>query len=75
MAKITFTGWEPGMKKIPFIKLLHEKAGLSLVDAKTLKDDLVDKRKIIVVEINDRNLADLILKEARELKVTGDIEE
>lgn len=45
------------------------------MDAKTLKDDLVDKRKIIVVEINDRNLADLILKEARELKVTGDIEE
>lgn len=73
MTKIEFEGWDIGMRKIPFIKLLNEKAGLSLSEAKKLKDRLVDKNEIIVIEVCDENLANEILHEATNLKVKGRI--
>lgn len=74
MAKIIFEGWEVGMKKIPFTKLLNERAGLSLKDAKSIKDRLVDNNEIIEIEISDENLATEILAEAKKLKVNGKLE-
>lgn len=74
MAKIIFEGWEVGMKKVAFTKLLSEKGGLSLSEAKTLKDRLVDKNEIIEIEIDDENLAKEILKEAKKIKVKGRLE-
>jgi hypothetical protein len=73
MTKIIFEGWEVGMRKIPFIKLLNEKAGLSLKDSKNLKDRLVDN-EIIEMEVPDENLAIEILAEAKRLKVKGRLE-
>ena len=74
MAKIIFEGWEVGMRKIPFMKLLNEKAGLSLKDSKNLKDRLVDNNEIIEIEVPDENLATEILAEAKRLKVKGRLE-
>lgn len=73
MVKIIFNGWEVGMRKIPFIKLLNEKAGLSLSEAKKIKDRLIDNNEIVVIEIFDEKLANEILVEAKKLKVNGNI--
>lgn len=74
MVKIIFEGWDVGMRKIPFTKLLNEKAGLTLQEAKNLKDRLVDNNEIVVVEVDDKNLAKEILEDAQKLKVKGRIE-
>ena len=74
MIKIIFEGWEVGMRKIPFTKLLNEKAGLSLSEAKKIKDRLVDNNEIIELELDDESLANEILAEAHKLKVKGRIE-
>jgi hypothetical protein len=69
MTKIIFEGWEVGMRKIPFIHLLQDKASLSLGDAKRLKDRLVNNDEIIELEIDNYELAQEILEEAIKLKV------
>ncbi len=69
-----FESWDVGMRKIPFTKLLNEKAGLTLQEAKNLKDRLVDNNEIIEVEIDDEILAKEILEEAQKLKVNGRLE-
>lgn len=71
MIKIIFDGWEVGMRKIPFIKLLNEKAGLTLSNAKRAKDNLVDKNEIIEIELENEKNAKEILCEAKSLKVKG----
>ena len=74
MVKIIFEGWDVGMRKIPFTKLLNEKAGLTLQEAKNLKDRLVDNNEIIEMELDDETLAKEILEDAKKLKVKGRIE-
>lgn len=69
MAKVIFEGWEVGMRKIPFIHLLHEKAGLSLTESKRLKYQFVNDDEITEITIEDEYLASYILKEAQKLKV------
>ncbi|WP_277016303.1 hypothetical protein [Flavobacterium lindanitolerans] len=73
MVKIIFDGWKVGMKKIPFVKLLNERASLSLTDAKKLKDRLVDDNEIVEIKVINEKLAKEILKEAQKLKVKGKI--
>lgn len=68
MATIIFEGWEYGMQKIPFIKLLNITAGLSLKESKRIKDLVVDG-EIITITILSDDLADVIIKQARELGV------
>ncbi|WP_316834516.1 hypothetical protein [Pedobacter nutrimenti] len=48
MKKIKFTGWKKGMNKIKFIQLLHHKAGISLKEAKQIKDEIVDGKTIVI---------------------------
>ncbi|MEJ5996015.1 hypothetical protein WG904_16425 [Pedobacter sp. Du54] len=74
MAKIIFYGWEVGMRKIPFIHLLQDKAGLSLGEAKKMKDRLVDNDETVELFVEDDLLAKEILEEALKLKVKGKIE-
>jgi len=74
MTKIIFDGWEVGMRKIPFTRLLNERAGLSLSEAKKLKDKLVDNGEIIEIEIDSEALAREILEEAQKLKVKGRVD-
>lgn len=68
MSRIIFEGWEYGMQKIPFIKLLNEKAGLSLKESKRIKD-LVVYGEIITIEIISEDLANEIIKDAIKLGV------
>jgi len=74
MAKIIFEGWETGMRKIPFVKLLNEKAGLSLAETERVKNKVVDN-KITEIEIADENLAKEVLEESRKLKVKARIKD
>ncbi len=74
MIKVIFEGWEVGMRKLPFIKLLNEKAGFSISEAKKMKDDLVDNNKVIVIKTDNNDLAKEILSEAKKLKVLGRLE-
>lgn len=74
MVKIIFESWNVGMRKISFTKLLNKKAGLTLQEAKNIKDRLVDNNEIIEVEIDDEILANEVLKEAEKLNVNGRIE-
>lgn len=73
MAKIIFKTWLPGMRKIPFTKLLHEKAGLSLTEAKIKKDNFVDNNQSFYIEIFDLKLAKEIADEARGLGVVVEL--
>jgi hypothetical protein len=75
MAKIVFEGWEHGMRKIPFTKLLNEKAGLSLIEAKKIKDRLVDENQVIEIEVDNINIAKIIVEEAQNLKVRSRLKE
>ncbi|MDB5258513.1 MAG: hypothetical protein JWM14_3208 [Chitinophagaceae bacterium] len=68
MAKITFESWKPGMKKISFIKLLHEKAELSLKESKSIKDRLVEG-EVIEIIISDQCVAREIFFEAQNFNV------
>jgi len=69
MTKIIFFGWEVGFRPIPFIKLLHERCNLSLVEARILKNDLLNNKIIeIFVDIKE---AKSILEEAELLKAKG----
>jgi len=68
MIKVIFYGWVVGMEKIPFIKLLHEKANLSLKEAKMIKDGIVDGKEY-VIEIKSLELANEIIIKAQSLGV------
>lgn len=72
--KVIFEGWEPGMRKIPFIGLLKEKAGLSLWEAKDIKDRLVDNGEVITLDLEDKIVAKEIVERAKDLKVKARIE-
>jgi len=73
--KVIFEGWEPGMRKIPFIELLKEKAGLSLSEAKNLKNRLVDNGEVITLNLEGKIVAKDIVERATELRVKARLEE
>lgn len=62
------------MRKIPFIGLLKEKAGLSLSEAKDIKDRLVDNGEVITLDLEDKIVAKEIVERAKDLKVKARIE-
>jgi hypothetical protein len=74
MAKLIFYGWRTGMQKIPFIHLLKDKGGLTLSEAKKMKDRLVNNDEIIELIIEDELLAKEILQDALKLKVKAKME-
>jgi hypothetical protein len=73
MTKIIFTGWEAGMKKIPFIHMLEREMGLSLSESKRIKDQLVDENQILEIEVKDSIQASKIIEKCKELKVKAHI--
>jgi hypothetical protein len=73
MVIIRFIGWKVGMRPIPFIKLLHVKAKLSLIESKRIKDRIVDGNEIIEVKVNSDKIALEILNEANDLGVIGEL--
>jgi hypothetical protein len=69
MTKVIFTGWRPGVRKIRFIMLLHEKGGLSLRESKAIKDKVIGGGETEEVDFKDTKLAELIYTEACKLGV------
>lgn len=55
MRRIKFTGWQKGMHKIEFIHLLHNYAGISLTEAKNIKDKIVNNESV-EIELEDSKI-------------------
>jgi hypothetical protein len=72
MKKVVLYEWQPGFNKVALNKLLRNKAGYSLSNAKKAVDNLLDG-KTIEVEIDSHYRAEEFLKEALKLKAIGKI--
>jgi hypothetical protein len=55
MKTIGVSGWNPGFKKVSCTKLLQEKAGYSLSQAKATTDAIL-KRQRVIIELPERGL-------------------
>ncbi|RFM29069.1 hypothetical protein DXN05_09940 [Deminuibacter soli] len=42
MYSIRFNGWKPGAEKLSLIKLLNERCSIPLIEAKEIKDRIVE---------------------------------
>lgn len=74
MKRLILTGWNPGLNKVALSKLLRDKAGMSLGDAKSAVDSILDEQPVNVrIELDE--LAEYILAEALELGAVGKLEE
>jgi len=68
MYKIRFYGCNAGMRKIPFTMLLNEKFDISLTEARTIKEKVVDGETVELTS-NDKAQAKEIIRKAKELGV------
>lgn len=68
MIKVMMESWREGLQKVALTKLQHEKLGLSLSESKRNVDMLLDDQ-IIVLEIEDENVAREFLEEANRFGV------
>ncbi len=68
MRKVIFTGWNLGMKKISFTKMLKANSHLSLKEAKSINDGVLNG-EIIEVEFENAEIAQLIYNESIKLGV------
>jgi hypothetical protein len=55
MKRIVVFGWSPGFKKVSCTKLLHEKAGYSLSQAKATTDTIL-KGQPVMIELPEHDL-------------------
>jgi hypothetical protein len=46
--KITFSGWNVGMRSLQFAQLLHHQAGLGLKEAWDIKTRVLDKEPVVL---------------------------
>jgi len=74
METIVFEGWKVGMRKIPFIKLLNLKVGLSLKESKRIKDSVVEG-ETNKIQVDSLDFALEIINEASELGVKCRLQE
>ncbi len=68
MKTIIFDGWEIGMKKISFYKMLKANSHLSLKESKSVSDRLL-QGEIIEIEFETENIAKLIVEESQKFGV------
>ena len=73
MTKVKFTGWEPYVRKIRFTMLLHEEGGLTLREAKDIKDKVVGGGEVIEIDFGDTKTSELIYAKAREMGVKCEV--
>lgn len=62
MDKIILTGWNPGMNKVGLAKLLRDGCGLSLSDAKTKVDDILDGQIVEIERYPEKNSEEMLKK-------------
>lgn len=68
MVKVILESWNEGLEKVSLTKLQIEKLGISLKEAKSNVDSLLDD-KTIILEVYDENLAKEFLYEAGNIGV------
>lgn len=68
MKKVIFEGWEVGMKKISFYKMLKNNSHLSLKEAKSVSDRLLNN-EVIEIEFENEVIANFICNESLKLGV------
>ncbi len=68
-----FTGWKRGARKIKFTMLLHEQGGLSLKDAKCIKDSVMGGGQTVEIDFKDHRTAQRICQEATLLGVACEL--
>lgn len=73
MEKVKFSGWKEGVRKIRFIALLNEEGGLSLTEAKSIKDKVIGGGETVVVDFKNSILAKNIFLKSLELGVIADL--
>ena len=73
MREIILTGWNPGLNKVALSKLLRDQAGMSLGDAKSAVDSILEEQPVNI-RIESDELAERFLAEALELGAVGKFE-
>lgn len=68
MKCIIFDGWEVGMKKISFYRRLKANSHLSLKEAKTVSDKLLNDEPI-KIEFESEGVAETIVNESKKIGV------
>lgn len=68
MTKVVLESWREGLQKVSLTNLQHKKLGISLLDSKTNTDLLLDDR-IVILEIEDIEIAKEFLKQAERIGV------
>ena len=68
MKKVVFSGWEVGMRKISFTSLLSQKGNLSLKEASSVKNRILNDEKV-TLEFENTEMAKLIYDESKKLGV------
>ena len=72
MATIIFRGWNTDIKKVSFTNLLHEKANITLVEAKNIKDKVTDN-EIVELDVLNDDIANVIIAESGKLGVVCEL--
>lgn len=65
---MTFTGWNEGMMKVSFTKLLHHDGGLTLKYSKEITDGILNS-ELFTIKFKDEITAKLILNKSIEYYV------
>ncbi|MFN7974151.1 MAG: hypothetical protein U0166_17680 [Acidobacteriota bacterium] len=71
--RVAFTGWRPGLRKVPFGNLLRRHLGLSLAEAKGVVDSVLHGERVLVATSSLDGAREL-LDQARQLGVIGDVD-
>jgi ribosomal protein L7/L12 len=66
MSTIKISGWQQGMRKISLTKLLQERGGLGVKEAKALVDNVLAGREAVLDLPTDHD-ADVVADEIRDL--------
>jgi hypothetical protein len=64
--RVEITGWREGLRKVSLTTLLHEHAGLSLVEAKACTGRVLDGR-LVALSVPSQEAADNLAARLREL--------
>jgi ribosomal protein L7/L12 len=72
MTQLVLKEWRPGLKKISAVKLLQERAGLSLTSAKEFVDRLL-KHETVIVAMNSATEATELARDLTNLGVICEV--
>ena len=73
MTKVKFSGWNEGVRKIRFIALLNEEGGLSLKEAKNIKDQVIGGGETVIVDFKNDTLAEAVCSKSIDLGVVAEL--